>query len=55
MIAGCVIVKAESLEDAAQWATRYIDAVEAAEVDLRELEAWGPETASSTGSTRKQP
>jgi hypothetical protein len=33
-----VIVEAESLEDAAQWATRYIDAVEAQEVDLREVE-----------------
>jgi hypothetical protein len=38
MIAGYVIVSAESLEDAARWATRYIDAVEADEVDLCELE-----------------
>jgi len=38
LIAGYVIVSAESLEDAARWATRYIDAVEAEEVDLRELE-----------------
>lgn len=38
LIAGYVMVSAESLEDAARWATRYIDAVEADEVDLRELE-----------------
>lgn len=38
LIAGYVIVSVESLEDAARWATRYIDAVEADEVDLRELE-----------------
>jgi hypothetical protein len=28
----------KSLEDAARWAARYIDAVEADSVDLRELE-----------------
>jgi hypothetical protein len=39
LIAGFVIVSAESLEEAAQWAARYIDAVEADEVDLLELEA----------------
>jgi hypothetical protein len=38
LVAGYVIVKAESPEDAARWATRYIDAVEAQEVDLREVE-----------------
>jgi hypothetical protein len=38
LIAGYVIFSAESLEDAARWATRYIDAVEAEEVDLLELE-----------------
>jgi hypothetical protein len=38
LIAGYVIVKAESMEEGARWATRYIDAVEAEEVDLRELE-----------------
>lgn len=38
LIAGYVMVSAESMEDAARWATRYIDAVEADEVDLRELE-----------------
>lgn len=32
------MVSAESLEDAARWATRYIAAVEADELDLRELE-----------------
>jgi hypothetical protein len=39
LVAGYVIVSAASLEDAARWATRYIDAVEADEVDLREVEA----------------
>lgn len=38
LIAGYVMVSAESLEDAARWATRYIDAVDAAEVDVRELD-----------------
>jgi hypothetical protein len=38
LIGGYVIVAAESLEDAAGWAARYIEAVEADEVDLRELE-----------------
>jgi hypothetical protein len=38
LIAGYVIVKAESLEGAAPWAVRYVDTVEADEVDLRELE-----------------
>jgi hypothetical protein len=33
-----VIVRAESLDDAARWATRYLGVVEADEVDLRELE-----------------
>jgi hypothetical protein len=37
LIAGYVIVKAESLEAAGRWAERYIVAVEAAEVDVREL------------------
>jgi hypothetical protein len=39
LIAGYVIVRAESLERAAPWAARYVDTVEADEVDLRELEA----------------
>ena len=38
LIAGYVMVKAESLDDAARWAPRYVDAVEADEVDLREVE-----------------
>ena len=38
LIAGYVILSAPSLEDAARWATRYIDTVGAEEVDLRELE-----------------
>lgn len=38
LIAGYVMVSAESLEDAARWAARYVEAVEADEVDLRELE-----------------
>ena len=38
MIAGYVIVSAASLEEAGRWAVQYLDAVEADEVDLRELE-----------------
>jgi hypothetical protein len=38
LIAGYVIVSAQSLEEAARWAVRYRDAVEGDEVDLRELE-----------------
>ena len=38
LIAGYVIVSAGSLEDAARWALPYLFAVEADEVDLRELE-----------------
>ena len=35
---GDVIVSAELLEDAGRWATRYLEAVDAEEVDLRDLE-----------------
>jgi hypothetical protein len=38
LIAGYVIVSAASLEDAGRWAMRYIDAVDADEVDVMELE-----------------
>jgi len=38
LIAGYVIVSAASLEDAGRWAVPYLHAVEAGEVDLRELE-----------------
>jgi hypothetical protein len=38
LIGGYVIVSAASLEDAGRWAMRYMDVVEATEVDLRELE-----------------
>ena len=38
LIAGYVIVSAASLEDAGRWAVEYAHAVEAEEVDLRELE-----------------
>ena len=38
LIAGYVMVSAPSLEDAAAWAPRYLDVVEAEEVDLREVE-----------------
>lgn len=37
MIAGYVMILAASLEEAGRWATRYIEAVEADEVDVREL------------------
>ena len=40
LIAGYVMLSAESFEDAARWAIRYIDTVDADEVDLRELEDW---------------
>jgi hypothetical protein len=43
LIAGYVVVRADSLDDASRWATRYIAAVEAGEVDVLELEE--PEAA----------
>lgn len=39
LIGGYVIVSASSLDDAGRWATRYLEVVEADEVDVRELEA----------------
>lgn len=38
LIGGYVVVSAASLDDAGRWAVQYINAVEADEVDLRELE-----------------
>jgi hypothetical protein len=38
LIAGYVLVRAESLADASRWAERYLDVVEAPEVDLREVD-----------------
>jgi hypothetical protein len=38
LIAGYVVVSAASFEDAGRWAVQYVHAVEADEVDLRELE-----------------
>lgn len=38
LIAGYIIVSAASLAEAEPWALRYIDVVEAGEVDVRELE-----------------
>lgn len=38
LIAGYTIVTADSLEEASRWAERYIDVVEADEVDVREVE-----------------
>jgi hypothetical protein len=38
LIAGYVIVSTASMEDADRWAREYLDAVEAGEVDLRELQ-----------------
>ena len=45
MIAGYVLLSAESLDDASRWAVRYLEAVETDEVDLREVEvpAEGPQ------------
>ena len=38
LIAGYIVVSAASLEDAGRWAVQYVDALDADEVDLRELE-----------------
>ena len=38
LLGGYVIIAAESLEEADRWARRYLEVVEADEVDLRELE-----------------
>jgi hypothetical protein len=38
LIAGYVMLRAPSLDEAARWASRYLATVEADEVDLRELE-----------------
>jgi hypothetical protein len=38
LIAGYVIVSADSLDEVDRWARRYIDAVGATEIDVRELE-----------------
>ena len=38
LLAGYVIVSAESLDEAGRWAARYIEAVEATEVEVRELD-----------------
>lgn len=38
LIAGYMIVTADSIDDAGRWAERYIKAVDADEVDVRELE-----------------
>jgi len=39
LIAGYVIVSAASLDEAGRWAVPYVDAVDADEVDVRELDA----------------
>ena len=39
LIAGYVLLSAESLDDAARWAARYLETVETGEVDLREVES----------------
>ena len=39
LIAGYVVLSAESLDDAGRWAERYIGVVQADEVDVRELES----------------
>jgi PhnB protein len=38
LLGGYVVRSAGSLDEAGRWATRYFDAVEADEVDIRELE-----------------
>ena len=38
LIAGYVIVRVKSLEEAGRWAARYLEVVEADEVDLREVD-----------------
>ncbi|MBL8112789.1 MAG: hypothetical protein JNK60_07890 [Acidobacteria bacterium] len=42
LIAGYVIVEVATLEDADRWARRYLETVDAQEVDLRELEDESP-------------
>jgi PhnB protein len=37
LLAGFIIISAESLDAAGRWAKRYIEVVEAEEVDVREL------------------
>ena len=37
LLAGFIIISAESLDAAGRWAERYIEVVEAPEVDVREL------------------
>jgi len=39
LIAGYVLLSADSLDDAARWAVRYLETVGAGEVDLREVES----------------
>jgi hypothetical protein len=48
LIAGYVLISAESLEEAARWAARYLEVVEADEVDLREVEE-APAGSASKG------
>ena len=38
LLAGDIIVAAESLDEAGRWAARYLEAVAADEVEARELE-----------------
>ena len=38
LLAGYIVVSCASLEEAERWALQYIEAVEADEVDVRELE-----------------
>ncbi len=52
LIAGYVIVSAESLQEADRWAARYIDVVEAHEVDLRELDPPQPNSGPVMAYTR---
>jgi len=51
LIAGYIIVSADSLEKAGRLAARYINAVEAEEVDVRELEAPRMSTAYAPKAT----
>jgi hypothetical protein len=38
LVGGYVIISADSLDEAGRWAERYIATVDAAEVDVREME-----------------
>ena len=55
LLAGYVIVSAESLDEAGRWAARYIEAVEATEVEVRELDPSRERAMASEPRGRSEP